>query len=532
MSRHVLGIAIAVVVSFTTAHADPTAVSRPPNAPAPATRDPESRPATEQRYKTPPPALDPGSAPTLYYTAPAPPPLYGDTRLEGSMFVPTAPERPNEPRESRHRAPKKGASVAAGDPADTEPIYLEWRHAVRAASAADLWHVELAMPPREVSHARVDSAWVCRLVAAIDGASSLDTSAAACRAPWGEPGLVLAVRFVTHAAAPSLLIVPDESSVQLYERDRAIGSMKLDDRAALLDLALDALPADADVRAARDEAGSQPDAVLAAGPGARPAPDDRPLDRLLAPIVTAESVMVWHPLGSMSDPLDKPPPALNRAYLGHEWAQHFVQALGGGAYHALPASEAPAWHPDSLASAERIEVRPAGDHATTVEVYPGRRAAIVTSGGKPRAYVEVSQVMDRLLELAVQALPRDPSVRQHAEVAKRSSISAEDLRKLPVTDLPPKFGEYVYVEDLPEAITKVPPAYPDDAIRARIQGTVLVQALVGADGHVKDTRVTKSIPRLDDAAVACVRQWIFKPALSKGRPVAVWVAVPVKFTLH
>lgn len=96
----------------------------------------------------------------------------------------------------------------------------------------------------------------------------------------------------------------------------------------------------------------------------------------------------------------------------------------------------------------------------------------------------------------------------------------------------PVFGEYVFVEELPEAITKVAPSYPDDARRRGVDGTVLVQALVGRDGTVKDTKVVKSIPELDAAAVASVRQWRFKPAMAKGRPVAVWVAVPVKFSLH
>ena len=96
----------------------------------------------------------------------------------------------------------------------------------------------------------------------------------------------------------------------------------------------------------------------------------------------------------------------------------------------------------------------------------------------------------------------------------------------------PKFGEYVYVDELPEAITKVPRAYPDEARRAGIEGTVMVQCLVLEDGSVGDTRVVKSVPELDEAAVACVRQWRFQPARSKGRPVAVWVAVPVRFSLH
>jgi protein TonB len=96
----------------------------------------------------------------------------------------------------------------------------------------------------------------------------------------------------------------------------------------------------------------------------------------------------------------------------------------------------------------------------------------------------------------------------------------------------PKFGEYVYVEELPEAITKVNPEYPDIAREAGVDGTVLIQALVGKDGRVKDTRVVQSIPMLDAAAITAVTQWVFKPALSNNKPVAVWVAVPVRFTLH
>lgn len=96
----------------------------------------------------------------------------------------------------------------------------------------------------------------------------------------------------------------------------------------------------------------------------------------------------------------------------------------------------------------------------------------------------------------------------------------------------PGFGEYVYAEELPEAITKVRPQYPDIAREAGVDGTVMVQALVGKDGRVKDTRVVRSIPMLDASATAAVKQWVFKPALSNNKPVAVWVAVPVRFTLH
>ena len=96
----------------------------------------------------------------------------------------------------------------------------------------------------------------------------------------------------------------------------------------------------------------------------------------------------------------------------------------------------------------------------------------------------------------------------------------------------PKIGDYVYVEELPEAITRVPPIYPDKARLARIEGTVMMQAFVGIDGSVHETRVVKSIPALDAAAAACLMRWKFKPALAGKQPVAVWVGVPIRFSLE
>ena len=107
----------------------------------------------------------------------------------------------------------------------------------------------------------------------------------------------------------------------------------------------------------------------------------------------------------------------------------------------------------------------------------------------------------------------------------------EQIGVVPDSSLP-KFGDYVYVEELPEALTRVPPIYPDEARRNGIQGTVMGQCLVLRDGPVGDVRIVKSVPGLDEAAVACLRQWRFKPAMAKGQPVTVWVGVPIQFSLH
>jgi protein TonB len=134
--------------------------------------------------------------------------------------------------------------------------------------------------------------------------------------------------------------------------------------------------------------------------------------------------------------------------------------------------------------------------------------------------------------------PQDQTIASQQEIAASTpavSTGQGDQQIVvapPAEDELPKFDQYVYVEELPEAITKVPPLYPDLAREAGVDGTVMVQALVDKSGRVRDTRVVKSIPMLDAAAVAAVKQWVFKPALSNNRPVAVWVAVPVRFTLH
>lgn len=96
----------------------------------------------------------------------------------------------------------------------------------------------------------------------------------------------------------------------------------------------------------------------------------------------------------------------------------------------------------------------------------------------------------------------------------------------------PKWGDYVHVTELPEAIVRVPPAYPDSARARGIEGTVMVRALVLPDGSVAEAHASQPLAFLGPAAEACVRQWRFKPALNGTTPVAVWVGVPVKFTLH
>ena len=88
------------------------------------------------------------------------------------------------------------------------------------------------------------------------------------------------------------------------------------------------------------------------------------------------------------------------------------------------------------------------------------------------------------------------------------------------------------VEELPKPIVRVPPIYPDSARQAGVSGMVVLKALVCACGEVSDIVVVNSVPMLDQASIDAIRQWFFIPATNGGEPVATWVTIPVRFSLH
>ena len=66
---------------------------------------------------------------------------------------------------------------------------------------------------------------------------------------------------------------------------------------------------------------------------------------------------------------------------------------------------------------------------------------------------------------------------------------------------------------------------------AKIQGIVIIQATIGADGRVVDAEVLRPIPFLSQAALDAVRQWRFTPPQLNGEPIAVIMTVTVNFKL-
>ncbi len=88
---------------------------------------------------------------------------------------------------------------------------------------------------------------------------------------------------------------------------------------------------------------------------------------------------------------------------------------------------------------------------------------------------------------------------------------------------------------MPEVISEKKPEYTSAAMRAKVQGTVEVQAVVNPDGTVGDVRIVRSLDDrfgLDEEALKAVRLWRFRPGVKGGRPVPVLVVIELTFTLR
>ncbi len=80
-------------------------------------------------------------------------------------------------------------------------------------------------------------------------------------------------------------------------------------------------------------------------------------------------------------------------------------------------------------------------------------------------------------------------------------------------------------------ISRVNPEYPKDAFVKKIEGQVVLEILIDSTGRVSRVRILNSIPALDQAAVECVKKWVFAPALKRGHPVASLATAPVTFRI-
>jgi TonB family protein len=167
--------------------------------------------------------------------------------------------------------------------------------------------------------------------------------------------------------------------------------------------------------------------------------------------------------------------------------------------------------------------KPAAPAEPTAPTVSASRAALpplrvdVIAGGDRRQVVE----------------PGSPSVAvdlQPSQSARETTAAGSETARSAVVAA----GEHVQMSsDTRQALTRpVRPEYPLLARQMKVQGAVLLSALIGKDGGIQNLQVLSGPAILADAAREAVRQWRFKPYFQNGQPVETQAKITVDFTIH
>jgi TonB family protein len=89
----------------------------------------------------------------------------------------------------------------------------------------------------------------------------------------------------------------------------------------------------------------------------------------------------------------------------------------------------------------------------------------------------------------------------------------------------------VAYDEAPRLLRQTRPIFPYEVRQRGIQGIVMVEFIIDERGRVAYAEVRESIPGLDEAAVACVKEWSFAPAKKAGKPVASGARAPMTFRI-
>ena len=118
-------------------------------------------------------------------------------------------------------------------------------------------------------------------------------------------------------------------------------------------------------------------------------------------------------------------------------------------------------------------------------------------------------------------------VRSCAAVVLLAAVAAgqsPDPEKLPASPQEPKIVQGFLLK-------KVEPKYPKEARNARIQGTVVLHAIIDKSGRIQQLSLVSGHPMLAPAAIKAVKQWKYKPYLVDGKRIELDTTIEVNFVL-
>jgi TonB family protein len=144
----------------------------------------------------------------------------------------------------------------------------------------------------------------------------------------------------------------------------------------------------------------------------------------------------------------------------------------------------------------------------------------------PLAAMGLEPFVDATIQVQTARLPPAPDARMTSVDMQPTSA----IRRVRTVDVSTADG-VITAPDVVEYTT--PPLYSDDARRRHLEGTVTVEARIGADGHVTAPRVVDGLGfGLDQNALVALRQWQFRPGTQGGRPVDMTVDIDIEFNLR
>jgi periplasmic protein TonB len=175
-----------------------------------------------------------------------------------------------------------------------------------------------------------------------------------------------------------------------------------------------------------------------------------------------------------------------------------------------------------LPRAPRVPLRAAPAHPTTAPVATGRRSAPL----EPPSTIAFESPIEP-------ALDGEPLGDPGADLVTRAPFGDPEGIALP----PPEPARRNRVRvggriDPPRKTRDVTPVYPPLAQAARVEGLVILEAEIGAEGRVEHVRVLRSAPLLDQAAIDAVSRWEFEPTRLNGEAIPVVMTVTVDFRLR
>jgi protein TonB len=155
---------------------------------------------------------------------------------------------------------------------------------------------------------------------------------------------------------------------------------------------------------------------------------------------------------------------------------------------------------------------------------------------------EQFQAVDIPSEFSIPPPPEEqPKPEVPTEIAPSDAASADATMASTVFDVsaPPELPPaptratfFTAFDEAPQVLVQVPPEYPDMARQAELEGVVLVRIFIDEFGSVVDARVEKGIQGLNEAAVAAVYKWKFRPAKQRDVAVPVQIVIPIRFVLR